>query len=112
VYLRSFSDAAAASAKAGLSKSWPTTSTGSNTIGGLTDEDADAARPDFEAPETVRELRKNNVGPVLLHLLRCTLILLPQSRSSLLLMTPTVTTLPARSKDPSRLLQRLALVLP
>ncbi|KAJ7798570.1 hypothetical protein B0H14DRAFT_3886416 [Mycena olivaceomarginata] len=54
-------DAAAASAKAGLSKSWPTTSTGSNTIGGLTDEDADAARPDFEAPETVRELRKNNI---------------------------------------------------
>ncbi|KAJ7880805.1 hypothetical protein B0H14DRAFT_3858021 [Mycena olivaceomarginata] len=54
-------DAATASAKAGLSKSWLTTSTGSNTMGGLTDEDADAARPDFEAPEMVRELRKNNI---------------------------------------------------
>ncbi|KAF8140678.1 hypothetical protein K438DRAFT_1995788 [Mycena galopus ATCC 62051] len=55
------SNAAAASAKAGLSKSWPTKFTGSNTIGGLADEDADATRPDFEAPETVRAPRKNNV---------------------------------------------------
>ncbi|KAF8147556.1 hypothetical protein K438DRAFT_2090171 [Mycena galopus ATCC 62051] len=55
------SNAAAASAKAGLSKSWPATSTGSSTIGGLTDEDANAVRPDFEAPETVRAPRKNDV---------------------------------------------------
>ncbi|KAJ7104765.1 hypothetical protein C8R44DRAFT_987917 [Mycena epipterygia] len=56
------SDAAAASTKAGLSKSWTTkASTGPSAIGGLTDEDAEAARPEFEAPETVHVLRKNTM---------------------------------------------------
>ncbi|KAJ7027596.1 hypothetical protein C8F04DRAFT_1189400 [Mycena alexandri] len=55
-------NAAAASSKSGLSKSWTTkASTGPSTIGGFTDEDAEAARPDFETPETVRAPRKNNM---------------------------------------------------
>ncbi|KAJ7186509.1 hypothetical protein C8R46DRAFT_1024564 [Mycena filopes] len=48
------SDAAAASTKAGLSKSWAAAASNhSSTVGGFTDEDVEGTRPDFEATETM-----------------------------------------------------------
>ncbi|KAJ7737733.1 hypothetical protein B0H16DRAFT_1695021 [Mycena metata] len=55
------SDAAAASTSAGLAKGWGTKTSASPDIGGFTDEDAGATRPDFEGIETVRAPRKNTM---------------------------------------------------
>ncbi|KAJ7238114.1 hypothetical protein B0H12DRAFT_1237987 [Mycena haematopus] len=56
------SNAAAASSKAGISKSWSAKATaGPDVLGGFTDEDAEATRPEFEVPETARALHKNTI---------------------------------------------------
>ncbi|KAJ7101399.1 hypothetical protein B0H15DRAFT_927198 [Mycena belliarum] len=59
-------DAAAASTKAGLNKAWSSkTPGGSSIIGGLTDEQATAVRPDFDPSATVRVPRKNAMVSVI-----------------------------------------------
>ncbi|KAJ6608795.1 hypothetical protein B0H10DRAFT_1955123 [Mycena sp. CBHHK59/15] len=59
------STAAAASSKAGISKAWAYKATaGSTPLGGFTDKDAEATRPDFKAPETARAPRKNTMVEV------------------------------------------------
>ncbi|KAF7359960.1 hypothetical protein MVEN_00722900 [Mycena venus] len=61
------SDAAAASNKAGLSRKWKNAVDAQGpAIGGLTDEDAEAARPDFGPAATARAPRKNNASALVI----------------------------------------------
>ncbi|KAJ6540709.1 hypothetical protein B0H19DRAFT_1239830 [Mycena capillaripes] len=57
------SDAAAASRNAGLSTAWKkkTAESSDAVLGGLTDDDAGAARPDFDKPENAFAPRKNTM---------------------------------------------------